>query len=242
MMTEGLDKTIRRWALTFLGATILWLQRSVALAQEGKEAMQEVGLLRGLGIASALAGIVVLILVQYVYRKRIPRGTYHFLLLIGLFVLPITATLTTTATVMEGMKSVQACASCHVMHPFVNDLKNPHSPTLAARHYRNNWIAKNQCYACHVTYGATGTIEGKRDGFRHWLYYVTNTYSDPIKFTGSYDNANCMSCHAGTTKWGRVKSHQALGAELESDRIACIQCHGPPHPLPSERTLSAMSK
>ena len=134
MMTEGLDKTIRRWALTFLGATILWLQRSVALAQEGKEAMQEVGLLRGLGIASALAGIVVLILVQYVYRKRIPRGTYHFLLLIGLFVLPITATLTTTATVMEGMKSVQACASCHVMHIHFTTCKLLEPPTKFKTH------------------------------------------------------------------------------------------------------------
>ena len=231
-----------RWALLFLTWTVLSLPGAVAWAQEGREAIQEVGLLRGLGILSALLGIVVLVLVHYVYRKRIPRGTYHFLLLVGLFILPGTATLSTTATVMEGMKSVKACASCHVMHPFVNDLKDPNSPTLAALHYRNNWIAKNQCYNCHITYGATGTIEGKRDGFRHWLYYVTNTYADPIEFTGSYSNSNCLSCHEATTKWQRVKSHHALTEELESDRIACIRCHGPPHPLPSERTLRAKNQ
>jgi hypothetical protein len=82
-------------------------------------------------------------------------------------------------------------------------------------------------------------MEGKRDGFRHWLHYVTNTYPDPIQFVGSYPNSNCLACHQGTSKWERVKSHQALAEELSTDRIACITCHGPPHPLPKERTLAA---
>lgn len=242
MMNRQGGSVMSRWGFPFLTWIVLSLPGAMGWAAEGGDAIDEVGLLRGLGIASALAGIVVLVLVHYVYRKRIPRGTYHWLLLLGLFVLPITATMSTTATVMEGTKSVQACASCHVMHPFANDLKDPSSPTLAARHYRNNWIAQNQCYSCHVTYGATGTMEGKRDGFRHWLYYVTNTYSDPVEYTGSYPNSNCLSCHEGTTSWQGVKSHQALKDDLGADRIACIQCHGPPHPLPSERTLRAMKR
>lgn len=229
----------RQLALTLPISTVVWLSASLARAGASREAIQEVGLLRGLGIASAVAGIVVLVLVQHIYRDKILRGTYHSLLLVGLFILPITATLSTTATVFEGTKSVQACASCHVMHPFVNDMKNPSSPTLAARHFRNNWIARDQCYACHVTYGATGTLAGKRDGFRHWVYFITNTYADPIKYTGSYENSNCLACHGETTKWKHVKSHEALAAELSSDRIACIRCHGPPHPLPSERTVTA---
>ena len=231
-----------RWTFLFLTWMVLSFPDAVVLAVEGRQAMQEVGLLRWLGIASALAGIVVLVFVHYVYRKRISRGTYHWLLLLGLFVLPLTATMSTTATVMEGTKSVKACASCHVMHPFVNDLKDPSSPTLAAQHYRHNWIAKNQCYSCHVTYGATGTLEGKRDGFRHWLYYVTDTYEDPIVYTGSYPNSNCFSCHEGTTGWERVKSHQALRNQLVSDQVACVRCHGPAHPLPSKRTLRTMNK
>lgn len=223
------------WALMSMFGT------NVAFAAEGNtNIVPGIGLLRGIGIASALGGIIVLILVHFIYRNRLSRGTYHWLLLLGLFVLPITATLSTTATVMEGTKRVEACASCHVMEPFVNDLKNPLSPTLAARHYKNNWIAKDQCYGCHISYGATGTIEGKRDGFRHWLYYVTGTYSDPIQFVGSYSNSNCMYCHEGTLKWEQVKSHQALQADFQNDSIACIQCHGPPHPLPHERTMSAM--
>lgn len=182
---------------------------------------------------------MLLILVQYVYRKRLSHGLYHRLLLVGLFLLPLVATWSTTATVMDGTKSVQACMSCHVMHPFVNDMTNPDSPTLAARHYKNEWIAKDQCYACHVSYGVTGTMEGKRDGLRHWLHYVTNSYPDPIQFVGSYPNSNCLSCHASTSQWARVTSHQALMGEFAADRIACISCHGPPHPLLKERTLAA---
>ena len=233
-----------RWAQMRLWLTWTFMNMfgsSLAFAAEGNtNIVPGIGLLRGIGIVSALGGIIVLVLVHFVYRNKLSRGTYHWLLLLGLFVLPITATLSTTATVMEGTKRVEACASCHVMEPFVNDLKNPSSPTLAARHYKNNWIAKDQCYECHISYGATGTIEGKRDGFRHWLYYVTGTYSDPIKFVGSYSNSNCLHCHEGTTIWERVKSHQALRADLEKDLIACIRCHGPPHPLPHERTMSAM--
>lgn len=200
-----------------------------------RDIVTSVEVFRTVGIVAALVGIFLLFFVQYVYRKRLRHGTYHRLLLIGVFLLPLAATWSTTATVMEGTKSVQACMSCHVMHPFVNDMINPTSPTLAARHYRNNWIAKDQCYACHVTYGITGTLEGKRDGFRHWIHYVTNTYPDPIRYVGSYANSNCLSCHQNTGKWVRVASHRALANEFSTDRIACISCHGPPHPLPKER-------
>ena len=234
-----------RQAWIRLGLTTwIWLSlfgsNHVFAAEGNTNIVPGIGLLRGIGMASALGGIIVLILVHFIYRNRLSRGTYHWLLLLGLFVLPITATLSATATVMEGTKRVEACASCHVMGPFVDDLKNPASPTLAARHYKNNWIAKDQCYGCHISYGATGTLEGKRDGFRHWLYYVTGTYSDPIKFVGSYSNSNCLYCHEGTEKWERVNSHQALQSDFQNDRTACIQCHGPPHPLPHERTMSAI--
>jgi cytochrome c nitrite reductase small subunit len=220
MVMRNIRHIRRAWMR--LGLTWTWMSlfgSNLAFAAEGNtNIVPGIGLLRGIGIASALGGIIVL----------------------GLFVLPITATLSSMATVMEGTKRVEACASCHVMDPFVNDLKNPASPTLAARHYKNKWIAKDQCYGCHISYGATGTIAGKRDGFRHWLYYVTGTYSDPIKFVGSYSNSNCLYCHEGTRIWERIKSHNALRADLEQDLVACIRCHGPPHPLPQERTGSAM--
>ncbi len=225
-------------AVMFAMTLICLEPESIWAFHGGDDELTDMSFLRILGILSAVTGIIALILVQYVFRKRIPRGTYHAILLFLLFVLPTTATLTSTATVMEETKKIEACGSCHVMHPFVNDMKNPASPTLAARHYKNNWISREQCYSCHVTYGINGTLEGKRDGFRHWLLYITNTYNNPIKYTGSYPNSNCMYCHEETTKWKRVKSHQALVEEFSADRIACIRCHGPPHPLPHQRQIA----
>lgn len=232
------------WHRQFLIALLIGaeLPASSSWAAGAHDTVSSVAAFRGIGIAATVAGILLLVLVQYVYLKRLRHNTYHWLLLVGVFFLPFVATWSTTTTVMEGTKSVEACMSCHVMHPFVNDMTNASSSTLAARHYRSNWIAKDQCYACHVTYGVTGTMAGKRDGFRHWLHYVTNTYLDPIQYVGSYANSNCLSCHQGTGEWERVKSHQALVGELSTDRIACIACHGPPHPLPKERTMATAGR
>ena len=191
--------------------------------------------IRYAGIIAALVDIAGLIFVEFFYNHLLHRGTYHMLLLGGLFALPIIALMGASSFILEETKKISACGSCHVMEPFIKDVTNPDSPTLAARHYKNKWIADEQCHACHTTYGAHGTIAGKRDGLRHWLLYVTHTWGDPIRFSGSYPNSACLDCHNGTQKFVRVKSHRALLPELAADRVNCFTCHGPPHPVPSER-------
>jgi len=160
---------------------------------------------------------------------------YRVLLIISLFVLPVIIGLGTSVTVLETTKTVQSCGSCHVMDPFVNDLYDPESSTLAARHYKNRWISEYQCYTCHTTYGAHGTFEGKRDGFRHWLLFVTQTWDEPIRYAGSYPNMNCTACHGGTTAFQEIPSHQALSSKMRADEVSCTSCHGPAHPTPAER-------
>ncbi|MFQ5926863.1 MAG: hypothetical protein ACE5MH_05450 [Terriglobia bacterium] len=205
-----------------------WAQSAPAGVSAGE-------LLRGIGLGAALVAIVGLVLVEFVYRDRLPRDSYHWLLFLGLFVLPSTVLLGTMTTVFEETKRVEACATCHVMDAFVNDMRNPQSATLAARHYRNKWIADHQCYSCHTTYGVHGTLAGKRDGFRHWLLYVTRTWEEPIRYHGSYPNSNCLACHGETQRFEEVGSHQALARDLATDRVGCARCHGPPHPVPSAR-------
>lgn len=195
--------------------------------------------MRGIGIAAALVGVIALILTEFIYRAQLQRGTYHWLLLFGLLFLPVVALMSTATALFEDTKAVESCASCHVMHPFVNDMKNPASSTLVARHYRNKWIPDQQCYTCHTTYGVHGTLAAKGDGFRHWLLYVTGTWKEPIQYKGSYPNANCLFCHAGTPKFDAVESHAAMATDLASHETSCIDCHGPPHPLPGERSLPA---
>lgn len=201
----------------------------------GGQGLSFAELLRYLAIATTVGAIVLVVLVEFVFRDQLTRHTYYWLLLMGLFVLPFISLTGTTSTVFEETKTVDSCASCHIMEPFVKDMRDPNSPTLASRHFTNKWIEKHQCHQCHAGYGVHGTMAAKRDGFRHWLMYVTETYPENIQFRGSYPNSNCLSCHASTPKFESVESHQAIREKLETDRATCATCHGPPHPTPGER-------
>lgn len=201
----------------------------------GPHGVSESEVLRMAGILSGIAATAVLFAAEFVWRDRVSPATHRWLLLVGLLLLPCITLLGASATVFEETKTVASCASCHVMHPFVDDMHDPGSASLAARHFRNRWIPDHHCYACHTTYGIHGTLEGKRDGLRHWLLYVTGTWEEPIRYSGSYPNANCLACHAGAPVFERVAVHAALRPDLLSDRTSCIACHGPPHPTPAER-------
>jgi len=191
--------------------------------------------LKKAGIISVFIALVGILLVEFVFKKRMSESLYKWTLFIGLFILPVFAMISTFSTVMEDTKTVESCASCHVMDPFVSDMFDENSPNLAARHYKNKWIADNQCYQCHTSYGIHGTLEGKRDGFRHWLYYVTESWPEPIVFKGSYPNQNCNSCHYDTPRFDEVQSHISLKERLINDEVSCASCHGPVHPTPRER-------
>jgi len=140
--------------------------------------------------------------------------------------------------VFEGVKKVQSCTQCHVMRPMATDMQDSQSMTLAARHYRNKWIAKDQCYACHTDYGLAGTLQAKMDGYRHLARYTTNTYTEPIEFRGTYNNQNCLKCHAGTEKFSSVESHATAEARLLDSTMSCLNCHGQAHPTRAQRTPS----
>lgn len=206
-----------------------------AAAYPEEKGISAADLLRDIGIVATLLALVGLIVVEFFLKRRIARGSYKWALFLGLFMLPVIAMVSSTTTLMHETTTVQSCASCHIMEPFVADLQNAESPTLAARHFKNKWIAENQCYHCHTSYGIHGTAEAKRDGFRHWLMYVTETWPEPILFKGSYPNQNCTSCHGGTKTFQQVNSHIALQDKLRQNEVSCISCHGPAHPTPAER-------
>jgi cytochrome c nitrite reductase small subunit len=228
----------RRWIYLSRGValiTALIATTSVAYAAGAGEGLTEGQIVRTAGIAAVLVAILLLVLTEFVFRRRVSRSTYHWSMLVALLLLPSIGLLGGITTVFDETKTVASCSTCHVMHTFVNDMQDPESATLAARHFENRWIPSNQCYACHTTYGIHGTAESKRDGLRHWLLYVTRTYPEVIRFRGSYPNSNCLGCHSGTPIFNVVASHKALEQRLQSDEVACISCHGPPHPTPPER-------
>lgn len=154
----------------------------------------------------------------------------------ALMVLPVIMAFLANYHVFETSKTVEACQSCHVMKPFSNDLVNEESMTLAARHYKNNWIPKDQCYGCHKDYGFNGNFKAKTDGYRHLMRYMTNTFPEPIVYRGEFKNENCMSCHEATAKFRAVEMHTPILAQFEDNSVSCLNCHGRAHPTRLQRT------
>jgi hypothetical protein len=154
----------------------------------------------------------------------------------ALIVMPAGAIFIANYHTFEGVHEVSGCASCHVMLPMVNDLRDPNSGTLAARHFKNKWIAENQCYQCHSDYGFDGNLEAKMTGYRHLARYTTHTYKEPIEARVRFNNKNCLNCHQGTQKFETVQSHHTAWAQLVSNQMICLNCHGTAHPTSLQRT------
>jgi cytochrome c nitrite reductase small subunit len=168
---------------------------------------------------------------------RVPALVFARLVaLMALVVLPVGVVFLANYHTFEGVHEVRACASCHVMMPMVNDMRDPGSETLAAVHYKNRWIAENQCYHCHSDYGLGGDLEAKMTGFRHLARYTTRTYKEPIVARVRVGNTSCLHCHEGTPKFLAVESHVDAHKELAANQTMCLECHGEAHPTAEQRT------
>ena len=161
---------------------------------------------------------------------------YKLLALAGLLVVPAATVGVAGYHLLDGIKEERSCMQCHVMHPMGNDMHDPQSSSLAARHFRNKWIPENQCYACHTDYGLSGTLAAKMEGFRHLARYTTRTYHEPIHFKGTFNNHNCLACHEGTAKFAAIASHHTVHEQLDTSAMSCTNCHGPAHPSRERRT------
>ena len=212
--------------------------------------METATLARILGGAACLLGIL---LCAYLARRRLselPEAktvslglasissiAFHKLMaFVALAVVPAGAVFIAHYHTFEGVHEVKSCGTCHVMRPMINDLRDEKSTTLAARHYRNRWIATTQCYDCHSDYGLAGGLAAKAEGYRHLARYTSWTYEEPIRSRTHFDNRNCLKCHRGTQKFETVTSHQTVQPLLEASEMSCLNCHGRAHPSRAART------
>jgi cytochrome c nitrite reductase small subunit len=189
--------------------------------------------------------ILVIVIVTVIFeRRRTPPSTLNLLRFTGLLVLPIFTIFLGSFATFEGSKNVEFCHSCHsAMDPYVNDMRNSKSTTLAALHYNNRYIQEAQCYQCHTDYGVWGTIKAKATGLRHLYYWITKTATargeKQITLYGHYPNEFCLHCHAGSQRF--LKAEDGLHVDMADDLLVkdpitgepntfCIDCHGPVHP------------
>jgi cytochrome c nitrite reductase small subunit len=179
-------------------------------------------------------GLFNLVLLGIAWRKLRRSGlspTVRGWLLVGVGLVPMMVAFLSFAHGLESSSTVASCGSCHVMTPFVQDLHDPQSETLAATHYKNRYIQEKHCYTCHSDYGLTGTLSAKLAGLGHVWRYTTGSYTTPITIAHPYRNAQCLECHGASQKFRGSAGHpQEEMANLTSGSTPCLTCHGPAHP------------
>jgi nitrate/TMAO reductase-like tetraheme cytochrome c subunit len=186
---------------------------------------------RGLGIGFAVLN---LLLLAFAWR-RLGRDHAAPVTLQGLFfclvVLPLSIIFFGYHYGLEASKTVAACGACHVMQPYVDDLRDLKSNTLAAVHYKNQYIQDDQCYACHSDYGMAGTLRAKLEGLGHTWRYSVGSYELPLAIARPYPNTRCLYCHGRAQKFLVSSGHpEKQRPRLLGGSIPCLDCHQPAHP------------
>lgn len=179
-----------------------------------------------LGLASAVALLV------YLAKGAAWRATAaaKWLLLAGLFLLPSMTMLLGNVTGFHNAR--QSCAQCHTMDPWVADMKDPASTTLAALHYKDRLINEDQCYTCHSGYGLMGNVQAKMSGLSHVLHYYVTGVPAEIKAHRPFPSTTCLHCHVDAAGYQKIEQH--VDAEMQpnilSGKMSCFECHAAPHP------------
>ena len=106
-----------------------------------------------LGFIFGLFNLVLLGIAWRNLRRSGLTPTVRGWLLVGVGLVPMMVAFLSFAHGLESSATVASCGSCHVMTPFVQDLHDPQSETLAATHYKNRYIQEKHCYTCHSTTG-----------------------------------------------------------------------------------------
>jgi cytochrome c nitrite reductase small subunit len=156
------------------------------------------------------------------------RGKLLLLFVLG--VAPALLGLAIFALSFQRAEQLRFCASCHTMTPWVADLKDPNSKSLASKHYSNRWIINDQCYTCHVNYKFMGPVDAKMDGMRHVVAYYTGIgMQATIKLYEPFPNGNCLRCHGAAQDFNRNPTHVAVAVQVRANQLSCTVCHQPIH-------------
>lgn len=203
------------------------------MGSEGLFSGSSANVIRWLSAAGVALGVAASILIAYVLsRKPESRVTQasKWILLVGLFALPAMSMLLGNVVGFHNTK--QSCSQCHTMDPWVSDMRDPASTTLAAMHYKNRWINEDQCYTCHTGYGLAGNVKAKKSGLSHVLHYYVTGVPKEIKMKEPFPASTCLHCHAEAASYLKIEQH--VDAEMKpkilSGGMSCFECHASPHP------------
>jgi nitrate/TMAO reductase-like tetraheme cytochrome c subunit len=158
------------------------------------------------------------------------RRGVKYLLFVLIVALPAIVAAVTVPVTFERAKTVEFCSSCHVMRPYVDDMRDPESETLVSRHYDRRLIAHDQCYTCHTDYVWFGPLGAKMKGMRHVLAYYLAPERREIELYRPFPSANCLGCHGQARGYRDNPVHEATAEEIASGETRCTECHESVHP------------
>ena len=185
---------------------------------------------QGLGVALAILNLIVLALAWRASGRGGETRALKTLLFFGIAVLPVMVTYLGYQHGFESAKTVRSCGACHVMTPYLGDLQDMGSQSLAAVHYKNRYIQEHHCYTCHSDYGMMGDVRAKLAGVRHVTHYVARSYVLPLKIAHPYPNLRCLGCHGESQKFLTSDAHpRDVLPQLIGGQLSCLDCHGPAH-------------
>jgi cytochrome c-type protein NapC len=153
---------------------------------------------------------------------------------VALVIAPLALLPVSSFTVLRYTKQEAFCVSCHsVMQPYADDMRNPASKTMAARHYQDRFATFTECYSCHVKPGMYGMFEAKLIGLHEAYVYATGEYRVPLKLATPFPNQFCLRCHEDARKFMAEDSHLGANGKIDPDlvtgQVRCQECHGPAH-------------
>ncbi len=194
-----------------------------------------------IALTVALSALIVMGIAvsRIIFRGLQTEGSALWLHLLSLGIFPLFLLAVGNFAVLEYAKEVPFCGACHLtMKPFIDDLHNPKSQSLAALHFQNRFAPGTECYSCHANYGLHGTFEAKLTGLRHVYKYTTKTYHLPIKMPTPFRNTLCLKCHNGAKRFMAQEIHLEDGkvsADLWTGKTECVECHAPAHDTPKPK-------
>ena len=152
-------------------------------------------------------------------------------LFVAVGLVPVMVAFLTFAHGLESSTTVAACGSCHVMTPFVQDLQDPKSETLAATHFKNRYIQETTATRATRTTGWRGRSRPSSAGSATCGATRPGSTTLPIKIAQPYPNFRCLELPRGVAEFLNSEGHPRSDLpELMAGKTSCLDCHAPAHP------------
>jgi len=143
----------------------------------------------------------------------------------AVFLLPVLTASWGAEEHMERSKQTSFCLSCHTMQPYGKSLHVDDPTYLAAAHYQNGRVPRDQaCYTCHTDYVLYGGIRSKLRGLRHVYVQYISKPPEKISLYTPYNNRECLHCHEGSRSFEEGAVHNADPETLPAVRANKLSC------------------